>query len=139
MTTTMETFNLQSLLLLFLAVLNVTGIYGLSGFEDYHAASFSLAPIKLNDTSFEKLTSTPRDYTAIVLLTARDTRFGCQLCRDFEPEWDLIGKSWIKGDKKWATRVLYATLDFPDGKETFQKVIHALEPHDYRSNSSNLS
>lgn len=133
----MKIFNKKSRTLLFLALQNITRVYCRSGFERYHAASLSLAPIKLDDASYEDLTSASRDYTTVVLLTARDARFGCQLCRDFEPEWDLIGKSWIKGDKKGANRVIYGTLDFTDGKETFQKVIHAIEPRHYLSNVSN--
>lgn len=106
-----------------ITLLNVSGVLGRSRFEEYHAISLSSTPIQLDDSSYEDLTSTKRDYTTVVLLTAQDARFGCQLCRDFEPEWHIIARSWIKGDKRGATRVLYGTLDFADGKETFQKVI----------------
>ena len=112
----------QSFLLLRIVFLTVSGVSGRSRFEEYHAASLSSTPIKLDDASYENLTSTLRNYTTVVLLTAQDVRFGCQLCRDFEPEWNLIAKSWIKGDKHGGTRLLYGTLDFADGKETFQKV-----------------
>ena len=105
------------------ALLNISGVSGRSRFEEYHAASLSSTPIKLDDNSYEDLTSTKRDYTTVVLLTAQDARFGCQLCRDFEPEWHIIARSWIKGDKRGGQRVLFGTLDFADGKETFQKVI----------------
>jgi len=66
------------------------------------------------------LTSSPRDYSVAVLLTALDNRFGCQLCREFQPEWDLLAKSWTKGDKTGESRLIYATLDFADGKAIFQ-------------------
>lgn len=112
----------QSLLVFCIGFFNISGVYSRSRFEEYHAASLSSTPIKLDDNSYEDLTSTKRNYTTVVLLTAQDARFGCQLCRDFEPEWDIIAKSWIKGDKRGGTRVLYGTLDFADGKETFQKV-----------------
>ena len=91
-------------------------------FEDYHTKSVSLTPLKLDDGSYEDLTALPRDYSVVVLLTALEARFGCQLCRDFQPEWDLIGKSWNRGDRRGESRVLYGTLDFADGKGTFQKV-----------------
>lgn len=113
----------KSPLVLFVAVLNVLGVNARSKFEEYHAASLKSTPIKLDDSSYEDLTSTKRDYATVVLLTAQDARFGCQLCRDFEPEWDIVAKSWIKGDKHGQLRVLYGTLDFTDGKETFQKVV----------------
>lgn len=91
-------------------------------FEDYHVKLLSGNPLKLDDTSYNDLTSAPRNYTTVILLTAVEARFGCQLCRDFQPEWDLIGKSWNRGDRAGETRVLYGTLDFSEGKGTFQKV-----------------
>lgn len=91
-------------------------------FEKYHERFLASAPLKLDDASYEALTTTPRDYAVAILLTALEARFGCALCRDFQPEWDILGKSWAKGDKKGASRMLYGTLDFTDGKATFQKV-----------------
>ena len=91
-------------------------------FEEYHAKSLSSAPLKLDDASYDELTTAPRDFSIAVLLTALEARFGCQLCRDFQPEWDLISKSWARSDKEGSTRMLYGTLDFIDGKGTFQKV-----------------
>ena len=91
-------------------------------FEQFHSKALSSAPVKLEDASYGELTSTPRDYSVAVLLTALEARFGCQLCRDFQPEWDLLAKSWTKGDKKGESRLVYGTLDFVDGKGTFQSV-----------------
>ena len=91
-------------------------------FETYHSKSLSSSPLKLDDASYQQLTSAPRDYTITVLLTALEARYGCQMCRDFHPEWELIAKSWIRGDRRGSNRVLYGTLDFADGKSTFQKV-----------------
>ena len=94
-----------------------------STFEAYHARSLSAAPLRLDDASYDELTSTPRNHSVVVLLTALEARFGCQLCRDFQPEWDLLAKSWAKGDKRGESRILLGTLDFADGKGTFQKVV----------------
>ena len=91
-------------------------------FEQFHSKALSTAPLKLDDATYGKLTSTPRDYSVAVLLTALEARYGCQLCRDFQPEWDLLAKSWTKGDKKGESRLVYGTLDFVDGKGTFQSV-----------------
>ena len=91
-------------------------------FENFHTKALSSAPIKLEDATYGQLTSTPRDYSVAVLLTALEPRFGCQLCREFQPEWDLLAKSWTKGDKKGESRLVYGTLDFVDGKGTFQSV-----------------
>lgn len=91
-------------------------------FEQYHAKSQSSAPLSLDDASYDELTATPRNHSVVVLLTAMEARFGCQLCRDFQPEWEILGRSWAKGDKRGASRTLLGTLDFVDGKGTFQKV-----------------
>ena len=91
-------------------------------FDKYHEKFLTSAPLKLDDTSYDVLTTAPRDHGVAVLLTALEARFGCKLCRDFQPEWDVLSKSWARGDKKGATRMLFGTLDFTDGKSTFQKV-----------------
>lgn len=96
-------------------------------FKDLRAKSSSGLPIKLDDASYLQLTKAPRDYSVAVLLTALETRFGCELCRNFQPEWDLLGKSWTKGDRNAEGRLLFGTLDFVDGKNTFQSVCHL--PH----------
>lgn len=93
-------------------------------FNEYHAKT---APVKLGDVAYKSLTTVPRDYSVAVLLTAIDARFGCQLCREFQPEWDLLAKSWTKGDKKAESRLLFGTLDFADGRETFMSVSTDLE------------
>lgn len=91
-------------------------------FERFHEKFLTAAPLKLEDQSYDILTTVPRDYGVAVLLTALEARFGCVLCRDFQPEWDILSKSWARGDKKGNTRMLFGTLDFTDGKATFQKV-----------------
>jgi len=91
-------------------------------FQDFHSKSLLSTPLKLTDSSYARLTKAPRDYSVAVLLTALETKYGCKLCREFQPEWELLAKSWIKGDKKGESRLIYGTLDFGNGKETFQSV-----------------
>lgn len=90
--------------------------------NDFHSKSLSSTPLKLKETAYKSLTASPRDYSVGVLLTALETRFGCQLCQDFQPEWDIIAKSWIQGDKKAESRMLFGTLDFADGRDVFISV-----------------
>lgn len=90
-------------------------------FNDFRAKSAS-GPLKLDDATYTQLTKAPRDYSVAVLLTALETRFGCELCRQFQPEWDLLAKSWAKGDREGKSRLVYGTLDFVDGRNTFQSV-----------------
>jgi OST3 / OST6 family, transporter family len=98
--------------------------------SDRFADAFSKPlPVKLDDSKFTKLSQAPRDYTAAVLLTAMEARFGCEACHNFQPEWELLSRSWQKGDKAGKSRVLFGTLDFLDGKGTFQAVrnMHSAE------------
>lgn len=92
-------------------------------FKDQHAKQLAnSAPLKLDDTSYAELTKGPRDFSVAVLLTALEARFGCGLCNEFQPEWDLLGKTWSKGDREGEGRLIFGTLDFVDGKNTFQSV-----------------
>ncbi|PHH79189.1 hypothetical protein CDD80_5463 [Ophiocordyceps camponoti-rufipedis] len=92
-------------------------------FTSFHdGLKLAAAPIAINDAVFKELTAAPRDFTVAVLLTAQGPRFGCQLCREFQPEWELTARSWAKGDKAGETRMLFATLDFAEGRETFIKL-----------------
>lgn len=91
-------------------------------FQDFHKKALASTPIKLEDASYKKITALPRDYSVAVLLTAMDNRYACQMCREFGPEWDLLANSWTKGDKKGESRVIFATLDFNDGRDTFMSV-----------------
>lgn len=80
------------------------------------------SPINLDEPQYTDITSGPRDYYTAVLLTALDAKYACGICRDFQPEWDIIGKSWQKGSKKTDGRVLLGTLDFDQGRNIFLKV-----------------
>ncbi|KAF3760691.1 hypothetical protein M406DRAFT_342893 [Cryphonectria parasitica EP155] len=91
-------------------------------FAEFHTKALASSPIKFNDASYKEITAAPRDYSFAVLLTAIDPRFGCQMCREFGPEWDLLSSSWTKGDKAGESKVIFGTLDFNDGRETFMSL-----------------
>lgn len=91
-------------------------------FDKFHTKALAATPLKLDDPLYGQLTAAPRDYSVVVLLTALESRFGCVLCREFQPEWDLLSKGWTKSDKKAESRLIFGTLDFLDGKATFQGV-----------------
>ncbi|KAJ5951785.1 Magnesium transporter protein 1 [Penicillium vulpinum] len=116
---------------LFLFFSFVSGVLSASSTPDKFARYQSLSRsglVDLDSASYEELTSTPRDYYAVVILTATDPRFGCLLCRDFESEWDLIARSWIKGTKSDDLKVVFGTLDFDNGKAIFQKLMLQTAP-----------
>ncbi|KND88975.1 Magnesium transporter protein 1 [Tolypocladium ophioglossoides CBS 100239] len=75
-------------------------------FDEFRRIGQSSSSIPLNDD-------------VAVLLTAVAPRFGCQRCREFQPERDIVGRSWTKGDKDAESRLLFATLDFAEGRDTF--------------------
>jgi oligosaccharyltransferase complex subunit gamma len=90
-----------------------------SKFDTYYGAS---APVELDEKGYLELTAAPRDYSLAVLLTARDAKYACGICREFDPEWNIVGRSWQKGDRSGQKRVLFGTLDFDQGRNVFMKV-----------------
>ncbi|KAI9666504.1 MAG: oligosaccharyl transferase subunit ost3/OST6 [Bathelium mastoideum] len=97
-------------------------------FKEYFSKQVSSAPIKFDDDLYKQLTTAPRDYSVAILLTALQARFGCQLCQEFQPEWETLAKSWTRGDKQGQSRLLFGTLDFKDGKATFQSMMLQTAP-----------
>ncbi|KAF8251164.1 hypothetical protein K440DRAFT_579679 [Wilcoxina mikolae CBS 423.85] len=77
--------------------------------------------IQLNNDLYNDITTTPRDYTAVVLLTALDPKFGCMLCKEVQPEYELLAKSWQK-QHKTGDGLLFSMLDFAKGRDTFMKL-----------------
>lgn len=99
-------------------------------FTTYHTSQVSHNsghPIKLDDASYADLTKTPRDYSVAVLLTALEAKYQCGICREFQPEWELLGRTWTKGDKEAESRLVFGTLDVREGQRTFQAVGHRLQ------------
>ena len=119
----------STLLLSFSAISGVLAAKApLDTFQKYQSLSRS-GPVGLDNAAFEELTNAPRDYYSAVILTAMDNRYGCVMCRDFDPEWNLIAKSWNKGSKPDDLKVVFGTLDFDQGKTVFQKVSSLDQDH----------
>jgi len=77
--------------------------------------------VKLDDALYTELTAAPRNYSAVVLLTALDQRYSCVLCQEFQPEYELLAKSWIAKHRS-SDGLFFGELDFANAKATFQKV-----------------
>lgn len=107
--------------LLLLSIVSVVAQSFDAKLEKFQALSRS-GPVELDAAAFDELTSKPRDYYAAVILTARDVRYGCAMCREFQPEWELISRSWNRGAKLDGLNVVFGTLDFDQGRMVFQKV-----------------
>ncbi|EHY60135.1 oligosaccharyl transferase subunit ost3/OST6 [Exophiala dermatitidis] len=93
-----------------------------SKYDTYSAKQASSAPIELDEKGYNELTAAPRDYSLAVLLTARDARYACGLCKEFDPEWSILGRSWQKGDRHGEHRLLLTTVDFDHGRNVFMKL-----------------
>lgn len=84
--------------------------------------------VALNDSLYDELTSKPRDYYTAVVFTATEARFGCTLCREFQPEWELIAQTFNKGPKSEGLDMVFGTLDFLNGRNAFQKLMLQTAP-----------
>jgi len=91
-------------------------------FTRFHDRAVASSPLMLDNNGHAKVIPAQRDYSVAVLMTALEPRFGCAMCRELEPEWELLAKSWAKGDKAGKSRMLFATLDFANGQEVFQRM-----------------
>ena len=90
-----------------------------SAFDSYKSTTF---PLELDEAGYNDLTTGPRDYHAAILLTARPAKYACQICKDFDSEWSLIGRTFQKGDRKNENRILVSTVDFDNGRNVFMKL-----------------
>jgi len=108
--------------LLTVAALSISSVIAKKSPSAFDVYRKKQSPITLNEQAYEEITSAPRDYYAAVILTALDAKYACGICREFQPEWDIIAKSWQKGDKKGEHRLLFGTLDFEQGKNVFVRV-----------------
>ncbi|KAG6866928.1 hypothetical protein C0991_003844 [Blastosporella zonata] len=78
--------------------------------------------IKLDSKSFDLLTSPQRTWSVSVQLTAMDPRRKCSPCTAFDPSWNAVGKAWSTVAKPHRDEHFFATLDFDNGQDTFQKL-----------------
>ncbi|TGZ83381.1 hypothetical protein EX30DRAFT_394601 [Ascodesmis nigricans] len=77
--------------------------------------------IKLNSALYNDITSAPRDYSVMVLLTAMEPAFQCAMCKMFAPEYALLAKSWTKQHPN-GDSLFFGELDFKNGKEAFMRL-----------------
>jgi oligosaccharyltransferase complex subunit gamma len=91
-------------------------------FQKWFNQAQSQPAIKLDDSTYEDLTGAPRDFSVLVQHTAMPAQFGCEACKVFNPEYHILASSWMRGDKKGESRVLFGSIDFSEGRQSFQKV-----------------
>ncbi|KAI8080263.1 uncharacterized protein B0P05DRAFT_540620 [Gilbertella persicaria] len=76
--------------------------------------------IKLNSNTYDRFTEGKRDYGIVVLLTALGPQFNCMPCREFDPEYTLVAKSFQNTRDK--DNLFFGHLDFQDGQAIYQKL-----------------
>ncbi|CAG8489165.1 3403_t:CDS:2 [Paraglomus brasilianum] len=101
--------------------------------------SLEIKVAKLNDASkkngivdldsdlFEEFVAKPRNYSFVALLTAMDSRINCIPCREFDPEFRLVAKTW-KQIGNPVDRIYFGLLDFNNGKTIFNKLKQTSAP-----------
>lgn len=76
-----------------------------------------------NPQSFVQLTSGPRNYSSVVLLTAVKSGVSCQPCNTFAPVYENIAGSWKRKSKNnHKADVIFSLLEFKDGQDVFRQV-----------------
>jgi oligosaccharyltransferase complex subunit gamma len=51
--------------------------------------------IEVTEDNFEVLLNGKRDYHMFLFLSSNSAQINCALCKEFKPEYDLVGNSWI--------------------------------------------
>ncbi|KAJ8589594.1 hypothetical protein M405DRAFT_852110 [Rhizopogon salebrosus TDB-379] len=78
--------------------------------------------IKLNEKTFDLLTSPKRDWSASVHFTALSPQRRCAPCKEFDPSFTAVARAWATAPKEQRDQHFFATLDFDDGFAVFQKL-----------------
>ncbi|GAA5881403.1 hypothetical protein JCM1840_007556 [Sporobolomyces johnsonii] len=78
--------------------------------------------LSLDAAQYDELTSTPRDYSVSIVLTALGAQYKCQPCQLLQPEYQLLAKQWNSAKKKDGEDHFFAYLDFANGAPIFQRL-----------------
>ncbi|OAX44674.1 hypothetical protein K503DRAFT_728980 [Rhizopogon vinicolor AM-OR11-026] len=84
--------------------------------------------IKLNEKTYDLLTSSKRDWSASIHFTALSPQRRCAPCKEFDPSFTAVARAWAGVAKEHRDQHFFATLDFDDGYTVFQKIGMASAP-----------
>jgi len=95
--------------------------------EDNHVRLVELAAanngvIRLDENIYDMLTHPKRTWSATVHFTALDKRRKCSPCREFDPNFNAVAKSWTKVPQQDRDQHFFATADFDSASAVFQKL-----------------
>jgi hypothetical protein len=71
---------------------------------------------------FTQLLQPPRSHATALLLTAVDSGVPCAPCHTFVPHWKAVANSWRKKGATNKDKLVFASIEFKDGREVFQQV-----------------
>ncbi|KAI0670289.1 oligosaccharyl transferase subunit OST3/OST6 family [Trametes maxima] len=78
--------------------------------------------IKLDEKSYNLLTSPQRTWSASIHFTALDPRRRCAPCKEFDPSFSAVAKAWTKVPAAERDTHFFATVDFDSAMGVFQKL-----------------
>ncbi|GAA5898333.1 dolichyl-diphosphooligosaccharide--protein glycotransferase OST3 [Sporobolomyces salmoneus] len=78
--------------------------------------------IPLDAAQYDELTSSPRDYSVSVVLTAMGSQYKCIPCHTLQPEYQLLAKQWNSAKKQDGEDHFFAYLDFATAPTIFQRL-----------------
>ena len=94
----------------------------------FHAlASKNGGVVPLNSALYDELLApnVPRNYSASVILTALEPKYGCVPCRLFDKEHKEVARQWWnrnKKDRHEQSKHFFGVLDFEAGQDVFRRV-----------------
>ncbi|RXW20744.1 hypothetical protein EST38_g5110 [Candolleomyces aberdarensis] len=84
--------------------------------------------IHLDSQSFDLLTSPKRTWSASIQFTALSKNRNCVPCKEFDPAFSTVGKAWSSVQASDRDQHFFATLDFDNAPNVFQKLSLASAP-----------
>ncbi|KAI0928544.1 hypothetical protein AcW1_005756 [Taiwanofungus camphoratus] len=113
---------LLSLLALFLLPLCLALSTDSSHAQLVELAAANNGVIKLDEKTYNMLTSPKRNWSATVQLTALDKRRRCTPCKEFDPAFSAVAKAWSTVPAAERDSHFFATVDFDKAMTVFQKL-----------------
>ncbi|KAI8998550.1 oligosaccharyl transferase subunit OST3/OST6 family [Trametes punicea] len=78
--------------------------------------------IRLDENTYNLLTSPQRNWSASIHFTALDPRRRCGPCKEFDPAFNAVAKAWTKVPPAERDSHFFATVDFDNAMGVFQKL-----------------
>ncbi|KAH9901027.1 oligosaccharyl transferase subunit OST3/OST6 family [Cubamyces lactineus] len=78
--------------------------------------------IKLDENTYNLITSPNRNWSASIHFTALDPRRRCAPCKEFDPAFNAVAKAWTKVPVEDRDSHFFATVDFDNAMGVFQKL-----------------